>query len=155
MMTHRLTQRASSCHPSSMPHSFTLELANSMLPLVSRIVRDVLAHYREWQQTVEAFEMATAPSRMDRPSADADLLQRKAQALATEIQGFHAELTALGVEFKGFELGLVDFPGEIDGKPILWCWKYGEPAVQYWHDVDTGYAGRQPVDGLLAMPRQS
>ena len=86
-----------------MPHSFTLDMANRMLPLVSKIVRDILDHYRTWQQTVEAFEMATALSRADRPSADADQLQRKAQELAQQIQGFLAELTNLGAEFKGFE----------------------------------------------------
>lgn len=138
-----------------MPHGFTLDMANRMLPLVSRIVRDILDHYREWQQSVEAFEMATALSRSDRPSAEAEDLQRRAQDLAREIQGFLAELTTLGVEFKGFELGLVDFPGEIDGHPILWCWKYGEPSVQYWHDTTSGYAGRQPVEVLLATPRHA
>ena len=136
-----------------MPHSFTLDMANRMLPLVSKIVRDILDHYRTWQQTVEAFEMATALSRADRPSADADQLQRRAQELAQQIQGFLAELTSLGVEFKGFELGLVDFPGDLDGQQVLWCWKYGEPAVQYWHDAASGYGGRQPVEALLATPR--
>jgi hypothetical protein len=138
-----------------MPHSFTLEMANRMLPLVSRIVRDILDHYRDWRQMVEAFEMATALSRADRPTAEAEALQRRAQELASEIQGFLAELTSLGVEFKGFELGLVDFPGDIDGQQILWCWKFGEPSVQYWHDPVAGYAGRQPVDTLLAAPRNA
>ena len=138
-----------------MPHSFTLEMANRMLPLVSRIVRDILDHYRNWQQTVEAFEMATALSRADRPTAEAEALQRRAQELAREIQGFLAELTSLGVEFKGFELGLVDFPGDIDGQQVLWCWKFGEPSVQYWHDAASGYAGRQPVESLLASPRNA
>lgn len=139
-----------------MPHSFTLEMANRMLPLVSRIVRDVLDHYRDWQQAVEAFEVASALNRSDRLTPEAEALQRTAQDKASEIQGFLAELTSLGVEFKGFELGLVDFPGEVDGQPILWCWKYGEPAVSHWHDAATGYAGRQPVDALLATtPRHA
>jgi hypothetical protein len=133
-----------------MTHRFTLEMANRMLPLVSRIVRDILDHYRQWQQTVEAFEMATALARTDRPSAESEALQRRAQDLAREIQGFLAELTSLGVEFKGFELGLVDFPGDIEGHQIFWCWKYGESSVQYWHDASSGYAGRQPVEALLA-----
>lgn len=138
-----------------MPHRYTLELANRSLPLVSRIVRDILDTYREWQQVIEAFELATAPSRVDRPSAEADVLQRRAESLAAEVRGFQGELTALGVEFKGFELGLVDFPGEIEGKAIFWCWKYGEPAVQFWHEVDAGFAERQPVEPLAALPRRS
>jgi hypothetical protein len=138
-----------------MPSRFTVEMANRTLPLVSRIVRDILDHYRAWQQTVEAFEIATALSRADRPTPEAESLQRKAQELAREIQGFLAELTDLGVEFKGFELGLVDFPGDVDGHPVMWCWKFGEPAVQHWHEVDSGYAGRQPIEALFASSRHA
>jgi hypothetical protein len=138
-----------------MPSRFTIEMANRTLPLVSRIVRDILDHYRAWQQTVEAFEIATALSRADRPTPEAESLQRKAQELAREIQGFLAELTDLGVEFKGFELGLVDFPGDVDGHPVMWCWKFGESAVQHWHELDAGYAGRQPIEALFASSRQA
>jgi hypothetical protein len=138
-----------------MPPRFTLDLANRMLPLVSRIVGDILDTYRQWQQAVEAFEVASATGRADKPSAVAEAHQRRAQVLAADIQGFQSELTNLGVEFKGFELGLVDFPGEVDGHPIHWCWKFGEPAVQHWHEVDSGFAGRQPVDTLLASQRPS
>lgn len=133
-----------------MPSRFSLDLANRMLPLVSRIVGDILDHYRQWQHAVEAFEVASATATVDRPSAEAEVHQRRAQVLAADIQGFQSELANLGVEFKGFEMGLVDFPGEVDGHPVLWCWKHGEPAVQFWHEVDAGYAGRQPVDTLLA-----
>lgn len=138
-----------------MPSRFTIEMANRTLPLVSRIVRDILDHYRAWQQTVEAFEIATALSRADRPTPEAESLQRKAQELAREIQGFLAELTDLGVEFKGFELGLVDFPGDVDGHPVMWCWKFGESAVQHWHEVDAGYSGRQPLEALFASSRHA
>lgn len=151
----RLPQGTRPAKVHHMPSQFTLELANRMLPLVSRIVGDILEHYRQWQASVEAFEVASATARGDTLTPEAELHQRRAQQLATDIQGFHAELTALGVEFKGFELGLVDFPGEIDGHPILWCWKFGEPTVQYWHDVDAGFAGRQPVDALLTAPRSA
>jgi hypothetical protein len=136
-----------------MPSRFTIEMANKTLPLVSRIVRDILDHYRAWQQAVEAFEIATALSRADRPTPESETLQRKAQELAREIQGFLAELTDLGVEFKGFELGLVDFPGDVDGHQVMWCWKFGESAVQHWHEVDAGYAGRQPIEALFASSR--
>ena len=139
----------------TMSPRFTIEMANRTLPLVSRIVRDILEHYREWQQAIEAFEIATALSRADRPTPEAVALQGKAQELAREIQGFLAEITDLGVEFKGFELGLIDFPGEVDGRPVMWCWKFGEPSVQYWHEVDAGYAGRQPIEALFATSRQS
>lgn len=128
---------------------FTLDEANRMLPLVSRIVGDIIEHYARWQRTIEEFEVAAALSVAERPAAEADVLQHRAQQLARDIQGFVGELAQLGLEFKGFELGLVDFPGDVGGRRVFWCWKYGEPAVQFWHDVDAGYAGRQPVTMLL------
>jgi hypothetical protein len=134
-----------------MTQRFTLDQANRMLPLVTRIVSDILGHYREWQHTVEAFEVAAALTRNARPTPEVEVLQRKAQELAREIQGFVAELVQLGVEFKGFELGLVDFPGEVDGRQVYWCWKHGEPAVDHWHDMDSGFSGRQPV-AAIATP---
>lgn len=132
-----------------MTKKFSLDEANRMLPLVSRIVRDIIEHYREWQRTVEAFEIAATLSRSDKPTPEAEALQHKAQELARDIQGFVGELTRLGLEFKGFELGLVDFPADVEGRSIFWCWKHGEAAVRFWHDPDAGFNGRQPVDALL------
>lgn len=132
-----------------MTRRFSLDDANRMLPLVSRIVRDIIDYYREWQRTVEAFEIAATLSRSERPSAEAEALQHKAQELAREIQGFVGELGALGLEFKGFELGLVDFPADVEGRNVCWSWKHGESSVAFWHHSDAGYTGRQPVEALL------
>jgi hypothetical protein len=138
--------------PSPMTRRFTVEDANRTLPLVSRIVRDILEHYREWHQTVEAFEVANVQSRPGRPLPEAEALQLRAQSLAQDIQTFLGELAELGVEFKGFEKGLVDFPGEIDGRPINLCWSYGETAVHFWHEVDAGYDARRPIEVLRLTP---
>lgn len=128
-----------------MTQVFTIEQANRTLPLVRRIVEDIVRYYARWQQCVAEFEIATAPSRADEPSTRADELQDDAQVLAGDIQSFVAELHALGVEFKGYEMGLVDFPGEMDGRPVYWCWQLGESAVNYWHEIHTGFAGRHPL----------
>jgi len=132
------------------PRTFTAEQANRMLPLVGRIVRDVVAGYRRWQDLVSAFELAAARSRADDPDPDAVLLQREAQLAAAEIEGFLAELDALGVQCKSPDVGLVDFPTEHDGRTVYLCWRLGEPSVQYWHEVDAGYAGRRPLTQLAA-----
>lgn len=132
-----------------MTKKFSLDDANRMLPLVARIVRDIIDYYREWQRTVEAFEIAATLSRSERPTPEAEALQHKAQELAREIQGFVGELSRLGLEFKGFELGLVDFPADVEGRSICWCWKHGEATVAHWHEADAGYNGRQPVEALM------
>ncbi len=93
-----------------MSRLFTVDQANRMLPLVRRIVRDIVDSHAAWRRVVHEFELATVTTRADRPSERADALQVEAQRLAREIQSFLSELRDLEVEFKGFDLGLVDFP---------------------------------------------
>lgn len=125
--------------------NFTVDDANKMLPLVRRIVSDVVRDYMRWQDKVKEFEAAAAIRTLDTPGGDADRLEREAQDIAREIDGYIAEITQLGVQMKGFDTGLVDFPGELDGRPILLCWQLGEENVQYWHEEDAGFIGRQPL----------
>ena len=122
---------------------FTPAQANSMLPLVRRIVSDLVGDYRRWQEAVHAFELQCAAAHVD--DARQTSLQREVQRLAGEIQHYLGELAALGVECRGLEDGLVDFPGEVDGEPACLCWKLGEPAVEWWHRPEAGFAGRQPL----------
>jgi hypothetical protein len=63
--------------------------------------------------------------------------------------GLLEELKAVGCELKDFELGLVDFYALLDDRLVFLCWRLGEPRVEYWHEVDAGIAGRQPVDETL------
>lgn len=124
---------------------WTPERANKALPLVRRIVDDLVMHYRRWTELMERFEVASLRSTPEHPDPEAELLTQQVQDAAREVQGFVAELEALGVECKGFEQGLVDFPGERDGVPIHYCWQRGETTVAHWHPRDTGFAGRQPL----------
>ena len=124
---------------------FTVEQANRMLPLVRRIVRDIVDAHGRWTQAVRSFEAAATWTRADSPSSQLSELETEVKRLAAEIEGYLVELRALGVDFKGFEQGLVDFPGERDGRTVCLCWKLGEDEVKYWHEVADGYAGRQPL----------
>ena len=64
---------------------------------------------------------------------------------AKSLQGYVDELRELGVEPKGAVEGLVDFPSKMDGRVVYLCWKLGEPEVLFWHDLDSGFGGRQPL----------
>jgi hypothetical protein len=123
--------------------TFTIEQANRTLPLVRRIVQDIVDQYAHWQELVKSLDVLAAGPTPD--SAKVDRLQRDIQTAARSIDDFVRELNELGVEMKGFDIGLVDFPGEVNGHPAYLCWRLGEPSVAHWHERDAGFAGRRPL----------
>lgn len=133
---------------------FTVEQANRTLPLVRRIVADIVRSHERWRETVSAFELVSARVRAGQPDPDADRLQQDAGRLAEDIAACVRELEELGVEFKGYDLGLVDFPARVGDRDVYLCWRLGEPAVQYWHETSAGYASRRPI-ALLSAARQT
>jgi hypothetical protein len=124
---------------------FTVEEANKTLPLVRRIVEDVVKQHRIWREKILELDLVASANRADEPRGRAQELEDEAQELAREIDGYQHELEALGIQLKDRRIGLVDFPSEIGGRPVLLCWRLGEADVQFWHDEDAGYAGRQPL----------
>jgi hypothetical protein len=123
--------------------TFTIEQANRALPLVRRIVQDIVDEYARWQELVKTLDVLAASSAGG--SAEIARLQQDIQHAARTIDGYVRELTELGIETKGLDVGLVDFPGEIGGRRVYLCWRLGEPAVSHWHELDAGFAGRHPL----------
>ena len=123
--------------------TFSIDQANRALPLVRRIVQDIVDEYARWQEMVKQLDVMAASAGRD--AAAIDRLQRDIQSAARAIDGYVRELTELGVEMKGFDVGLVDFPGEMGGRPVYLCWRLGESSVAHWHERDAGYAGRRPL----------
>jgi hypothetical protein len=124
---------------------FTVEEANKTLPLVRRIVEDVVRQHRLWREKILELDLAASSSRADDSRFRAQQLEAEAQNLAQEIDGYQRELEQLGIQLKDRRIGLVDFPSEMGGKSVLLCWRLGETEIQFWHDEDAGYAGRQPL----------
>ena len=125
---------------------FTQEQANSTLPLVRRIVRDIVTLYPVWRDHVETYAVHAANASAEHPDPKAEQAAREVQRLAGEIEGCLRELSDLGVEYKQpMDAGLVDFPGLVDGEEVYLCWRYDEPEVAHWHARDEGFAGRRPL----------
>jgi hypothetical protein len=66
--------------------------------------------------------------------------------LSGELEECFNKLVDIGVEVKDVETGLLDFPAEREGERVLLCWRLGEDAVEWWHGLEDGFAGRQPID---------
>jgi hypothetical protein len=128
---------------------FTVDHANRTLPLVRRIVEDIVREHRRWQEAIVELDLLISGVRADLPDPRASSLEREIQSIAKEIDLFQAELEALGIQLKDRRIGLIDFPSELDGRRVLLCWRLGESSVQFWHDESSGYAGRQPLSPTL------
>ena len=121
--------------------SFTLAEANRALALVSRVVRDIVNTNGSVAQLQARLESAK--------SKDQKAVQGQLDAAVDRLQEYVDELSAIGVELKDFDTGLIDFPGRHQGRDVYLCWKLGEEKVAHWHELHTGYTGRQSVRSLV------
>ena len=133
---------------------YTVAQANRALPYVRRVVEDLVRDHATWRLCLASLDAARGGTA--RPEAAASLpaepaaLRRLSAHLAADVHAALGELAALGLECKGLDVGLVDFPAEVDGAPAFLCWQLGEPAVAWWHRPEAGFAGRQPLPGAGA-----
>ena len=120
---------------------YTALRANNTLPLVRRIVADLVDCFRRWEAAVRQVELASHDNVLE--NAEAERAQAETQRLAVEIDHGVRELAELGVEVRALDVGLVDFPGTLDGQDVFFCWMLGESAVTHWHARNAGFADRQ------------
>lgn len=127
--------------PSKISKRFTVAQANRTLPLVKRIVADIVLCHDQATQLQSRLE--AAPHGKDHERVEFNL-QQKLQRLQSLVE----ELRNVGVELKDFQMGLVDFIGRHEGRDVCLCWKHGEESIGYWHETSAGYTGRQPISVL-------
>jgi hypothetical protein len=113
---------------------FTPEEANRTLPLVRKIVKDILDY---------SLKVKTISESIGGEIED----NREAQNLISAIKGFMAELEEIGCSYKdwNFSVGLVDFPAIIDDKNVYLCWKSDEDNIVYYHGINEGFRGRKLI----------
>ncbi len=121
---------------------FTVEEANRLLPTVRAILVDIQrAHGR--LRALRDQARAAADKSVRAGGIQGGALYAAALVQLTEKM---AELAALGVQLKDIDRGLVDFPHMRDGRVVLLCWHLGEgDRIEWWHEWDAGFAGRQPL----------
>ncbi len=130
--------------------TFTLDEAQSLLPVLESLMKRAI----EGKQAAELVEgrlqelnrqiYLSGGMRVDVTAVArdrAEIEQHVQQAKETL-----AEIDAIGVQVKDLETGLLDFPFRLEDEVVLLCWRMGEPAIEHWHTVESGFQGRQPVD---------
>ena len=121
---------------------FTVEQANRALPLVSRVVSDIVSQYKELQRLQR---QRTGLLKAGNRTAAASV-RRQGTVIVERVNELLEELSGIGCDLKDLQAGLVDFAGRRNGREILLCWKLGEPGVVFWHGVHAGAIDRHPVD---------
>jgi hypothetical protein len=127
---------------------FTLAEANAMLPLLRSILRDVteLANsLRDRQERLRRLRQDSSKSLGPSYNEELEQIEAGFERDQEQMQQYEHELKDLGVELKDYFLGLIDFPAVMDNREIYLCWRMGEPDVSHWHELDAGFAGRQPI----------
>lgn len=130
--------------------TFTLEEANALLPVVeSLLARAILA--KEAAERLEG-EIQSLRQRIflsGGMTVDIGGVARNRTEVETQVaQAKEAlgEIDSIGVQVKDLGAGLLDFPCRVDGELVLLCWRRGETRIEYWHTLEAGFRGRQPLD---------
>jgi hypothetical protein len=120
---------------------FTREQANELLPMLEPLLRQ-LQQAKEELTYEEAHELLSdaAPS-----NGGGDAGHRVGTAFL-EVRRLLEILEESGIVLRDIDRGLVDFPALNDGREIYLCWELGEAEIAYWHELETGFGGRQPLD---------
>jgi hypothetical protein len=119
---------------------FTPDEANELIPRLEVLVRKLQANAaRARARAAEAGPIANLEE-LSRTDPVLRSAMREMAKIAEEIQ-------RLGCFLKDIDLGLVDFPGEVDGDTVFLCWQYGESRLIAWHPLDEGFSSRRPLPG--------
>jgi hypothetical protein len=134
-----------SVRPSRPKRRFTLAEANRSLSLVQRVVGDIVQTHAQAMKLQHELERQSAGR--NQPPAAAPV-QAQLDACMNRLEDFVDELSEIGCELKDYQMGLIDFVGRHDGRDVYLCWKLGEEQITHWHEIDSGFAGRQSVSKL-------
>lgn len=130
--------------------TFTLDEAQALLPVLESLLgrameaKDAATELEEQQTDLLRRILLSGGLLVDK----AVVKKRKITlaALVQRAKDSLEEINAIGVQVKDIDIGLLDFPCVVDGETVLLCWKRGEARIGFWHRLEDGFAGRQPID---------
>jgi len=127
-----------------MPQYFTLQQANAALKIIRPLMEDV--------QAIRQKILASQPEAW--PAIEKSAGNGGNKALSAMVQDFERldalihQIIDTGVQIKDINSGLLDFSAIRNGREVYLCWKYGEDEIAFWHEVEAGFAGRQPIESF-------
>ena len=139
--------------------TFTLDEAQSLLPVLESLLRTAI-DAKKVMEEVDGEMQALSQRIFLNGGTHVDVVataRRKGQRAKAEQRAKDAlsEIDSIGVQVKDLDIGLLDFPCEVDGRIVLLCWKMGEPSITHWHGTEEGFAGRKLIDERIARSKRT
>ena len=124
-----------------MPRYFTLDEASATLA----VIRPLLAEILEIRQAILEKQPEVWPVLAKAAGNGGSQAANQVELEFHRLNQLVHRVQATGAVLKDLDLGLIDFPAQRNGREVYLCWKFGEDQIRYWHDLDSGFAGRQPL----------
>jgi hypothetical protein len=139
--------------------TFTLDEAQSLLSVLESLLRTAI-DCKNLIEAVDAEQQELNHRIFLNGGTLVDVVQvarRKAERMKAEQRAKDAvaEIDSIGVQVKDLDVGLLDFPCEVEGRVVLLCWKLGEKTITHWHGTEEGFAGRKPIDERIMKSRKA
>lgn len=131
-----------------MPRYFTRDEAEALLPRVEPILLEIqrLRSDIADAEAVLAELQVKAMSNGHSHAGEIQEAQAESQAALESVRAAIASINAMGIEVKDLDMGLIDFLARRKGRPVYLCWRLGEEGIGWWHTLDSGFAGRRPIE---------
>jgi hypothetical protein len=133
------------------PRVYTPREANGLVPRLDLVfgemdrVRDRLKHLKTKVDLLEMIWGEEIRAETNPDHREYDHYMEEIEAAKKDYEGVSKKLLDLEAVLKSVEHGLVDFYGVIDGRLVFLCWRRGEKSIEYYHHLEDGFAGRQPI----------
>lgn len=133
---------------------FTLDEATALIPQLTLAMEKMQRISMTVREEIETLTRERGEQALPELSTQ-QLLRLKPSLgpLFEEVAQIVEEIEQQGCDFKGLELGLVDFPSNLAGKIIYLCWQYGEEEIAFYHGIEEGFASRRPLYAQPPKPR--
>ena len=117
---------------------YTLDRANDRIPDLEEMLTLLRAQRDELRDLKATFDAAASGDEGRR-------LRLRMQGLVDQMQATVARIDGGGITLRDIDTGLIDFPALVSGRQVWLCWRLGEGPVEWWHELDDGFAGRRPL----------